>query len=209
MAKTIQNDVYDDKKVDELEQVFIGGQVKPLDDIYTVEAAAMMIKELDEKVAWLKELKDRKSKTITAAITETENRVGFFRQVISKTMSLNDKKSISFPDSCQVTNRSKKGKWVVTDEDALMDTMRKKKKFDDLYEEVTVYKLDKKKLDGMLDNWSKSGEFNKAGLASCIEKEEDRLIASIKYEEPQEKDKAPVIEEDVPVKGKDEDYDSL
>ena len=110
---------------------------------------------MSDKVVFYKELKARKAKAIADEIKVMENKIDFYRQIISKTLTINDEKNVNFPGSCRVSKRNTKGKWTVTDEDSLAELMKKEKKFDEVFEKVTTIVLDKKNLNAILDNWKK------------------------------------------------------
>tara|TARA_Y100000310_G_scaffold57488_2_gene52725 strand:+ start:51710 stop:52339 length:630 start_codon:yes stop_codon:yes gene_type:complete len=201
--------VYDVKRMDELEQVFIDGKIKALDDIYTVEDVSMKIKELDKKIDFLKGYKTSKTKAITAEINTISNKIDFFRQVISKTLTLNKQKNVSFPGSCRVSNVNRKGKWSVLDEESLAEILKEEDKFDEVFDKVVTTVLDKKALSKLLDNWQKSGKLEELDLSACVEKEENKVSVSIKYEELEEEVKEVEIDEVVPSKKDNGDYDSI
>jgi hypothetical protein len=202
--------LYDSKKIEELENIYINGEIKPVDELFTIEDVAMKIQEMNKKLDWLKEYKKKKTDAIATEIKATENKVDFFRQVISKTLTVNNEKSVSFPDSCRVSKVKRKGKWVVVDEDALADLMKKEEKFNEVFEEVTTTVLDKKILNTLLDTWKKNGHIDEIDVSKCVEKEEDKVTISIKYEEkkPEETRIEDIFDEDIPVKS-EEVYDAL
>jgi len=209
-----ENVVFDQKKIDDLERTFIDGKIKPLDDIFTIEDVSMKIKEINEKIDFLKEYKSKKANSIAISIKSLENRIDFYRQVISKTLTLNKQNSVSFPGSCQVSKATNKGKWVVIDETALAELLKKEEKFNEVFETITTTVLDKKELTKLLNNWKKSGKLDKIDFSSFLGKEDDKVSVRIKYDKPEEEETSiEDIEEEVPVKNvknaEDNDYDAL
>jgi hypothetical protein len=184
------------------------GEVTPLDDMYLIEDVAMHIQELSKKVEFCKGYKKKKRLDIDAEIKSLENKIKFFKKVIFETLKENKEKNLSFPGSCKVSRRKPRDKWVIKDEEALIEILKSEEEIDNVTELITSYKITKKKLDTLLEGWTKSGKIE--GVSTdCVDKEVGEDTVSIAYlnEDAEDDVEDNASKEEIPVKG--ENYDSL
>ena len=214
----------------ELQDIYISGEVSPLDDLYLLEDVALTIKELDKKMSFYKDYKKKKAQDVTDAIKVLKNKVEFYKSIMVTTLQKNDEKSVKFPGSCTVSARNQKAKWVVDDEEEFIAVLKAAKKsgedVDDVLEEVVQYNVRKREASKLLLTWEQSGKLEgflkkaKKGSGDIVSKEPQKTTVSIKFLEPEATDDIAeeVADVVVPVKQKDDqaevssgtdDYDSL
>ena len=183
------------------------GEIAPLDDMYLIEDVAMHIQELSKKIDFCKGYKQKKKLDIDVEIDSLENKIKFFKKVIFETLKASKEKNLSFPGSCKVSRRKPKDKWVIKDEKALIELLKSEEEIGNVSEAITSYKIAKKKLDTLLDRWSKSGKIEEVPK-DYVDKEIGEESVSIAYlNSPDEDDEEEKIDDAVPVK--EENYDSL
>lgn len=177
------------------------GEVKVLDDIYMIEDVAMGMKELKDKMEFLKEYKKRKTKAITEAMDKIQKEHDMLKNIILATLeSKKEKTPLSFPGSCKISTRNQKDEWIIDDEDAFIDVLKAEKELDNVAEEMTSYKIIKKEANKLLEVWKKSGK-----VPDCVTREESKPSLSITYLEEEEA----MDNEDLPAKGETPDFDQL
>lgn len=149
--------------------------VKPLDSEFDIEELLMSLSGLQDKIKWLKQLKDSRVQTINAEITKLDERQTRLRDVISYTLESVDKKSLSFPGVGKVAIKSVKGKWNVNDEDQIIAHLRKKLSKDEV-DEIVVTKdtIVKKSLNKVLDIWEKLDD-----VPDAVSREDGKISLSV------------------------------
>ena len=211
-------------KKTELREMFLSGDVKPFDDVYMVEDAALQIKDLKAKVDFYQGYKKKKVSDIQNAIQVVVNQEDFLKQIILSTLKKFKQKSIKFPGSCAVQSRVQKHKWVINDSDEFMRLVMEAKgrgeQVSGVVEEVVQYNIVKKEADKLLDVWDQNGTLDdilkktKKGEEPIIFKEPEETIVAFKFEEQEEVENDEDVEIAVPHKKdgspiSDDDFDSL
>lgn len=206
----------------ELSEMYAAGEVKPLDDLYFVEDAALTIQTLNKKLDFYKEYKKKKAQDISDEIKVLQNQVDFFKSVIVSTLKHNKEKSVKFPGSCNVSSRNQKARWSIDDEEEFINILQEAKKagedVDDVLEEVVQFNVRKREADKLLDIWEDNGKLEeflkkaKKGVVSVVKKEAPTTTVALKFFEQEEEEEPEEVA--IPVKKKDstdnlEDYDSI
>lgn len=163
--------------IKETVEILESGQVKPLSDVYSVEAALELISKSESKIEEFKEIKKKRNYLIDAEIENLESRIEFLKSVIAQTLKSHSKKNVSFPGVGKVSLRTKKGKWIVVDEEALKQVLKDEGEFDTIV--VTEEVIKKGELNKLLDVWQSIDK-----LPKSVSKEPDEDGVTISYEKP-------------------------
>lgn len=163
--------------IKETVEILESGQVKPLSDIYSVEAALELIAKSEAKIEEFKEIKRKRNYLIDAEMENLDSRIEFLKSIIAQTLKSHGKKNVSFPGIGKVSLRNKKGKWVVVDEEALKKVLKDEGEFATIVETEEVIK--KGELNKLLDVWQSIGK-----LPPSVTKESDEDGVTISYEKP-------------------------
>lgn len=144
----------------EVEEVSVGyeniykamqaGEIRPLADLHDVEATLELIRQIDKKVDFLKELKKKRVSQIEQEVSKLSERQEFLKEIVIKTLQASKEKSVKFPGIGSASQRSSKGKWEIVDEETLIETLKKEGE-DDLV--TYTPKINKKELNKLLDQW--------------------------------------------------------
>lgn len=195
----------------ELHDMFSAGEIKPLDDLYLIEDAALTIQGLIKKVDFNKEYKKRRSQDINDEIKVLENKIDFFKSVIISTLKSNKEKSVKFPGTCAVSSRNQKGRWRIDDEEEFIAILQAAKQagedVSDVLEEFVQYNVRKREADKLLDAWQSSGKLDKflsnakKDIKSIVQKDPPKTTVSLKFVEKEEEEMDEI--EDVPIPVKD------
>ncbi len=174
----------------ELHDMFSSGEVKPLDDLYLVEDAALTVGELMHKLDFYKGLKKKKIQDIANEMKTIENKIDFFKSIIVSTLQKYNEKSIKFPGSCFISSRNNKAKWVVNDDEEFISVLQEAKKegedVDDVLEIVTQYNIRKREASKLLETWESNGKLEKflskaRDKSEVISKEPAKTTVSIQF----------------------------
>ncbi|MHA1470678.1 MAG: hypothetical protein ACTSSP_08990 [Candidatus Asgardarchaeia archaeon] len=208
----------------ELHDMYAAGEIKPLDDLYLIEDAALTIQELTKKVNFNKDYKKKRSQDINDEIKVLENKIDFFKSVIVSTLKSNKEKSVKFPGSCAVSSRNQKGRWRIDDEEEFITILKAAKKagedVDDVLEEFVQYNVRKREADKLLDAWQSSGKLDdflgkaKKDVESVVSKDPPKVTVSLKFFEKEEEAEDEIEDVPIPVKGAEaagglDGYDNL
>ena len=190
----------------ELIEMFDKKDIKSLDDLYTIENVAMGIKQLNKKLDFLEEYKKRKVKSIGDETNRIKEKISFYKEVIIKTLQEHKEKTLSFPGSCKVTKRKTPDKWIINDEEAFREVLKGTPEEEQIVQEMVQYIIDKKVANKVLKAWDASGKIE--DVKESVEKKIGGMSVSIQYDKKENVGDEDV-EEDIPVKEKKPDYDSL
>ncbi len=211
----------------ELQDMYVLGEAKSLDDLYLLEDVALTVKDLDKKVVFYKDYKKKKVQDIKDAIKVIENKVAFYKSIMVSTLEQNGEKGVNFPGSCKISSRNQRAKWVVEDEEEFIAVLQAAQKsgedVDDVLEKVVQYNIRKREASKLLEIWEQSGKLDgflkkaKKGSGDIVKKEPKKTTVSIKFleEEVEESIEDQVNDVSVPVKDEEpvssdiEDYDTL
>ena len=206
----------------ELHDMFVSGEVKPLDDLYLVEDTALTVQELTKQLDFYKEYKKRKSQDINDEVKVITNKIEFFKAVIRSTLKSNNQKSVKFPGTCIVSSRNSKARWKINDEEEFIAVLQEAKKagedVDDVLEKVVQFNVRKREADKLLNIWEQNGKLDdflskaKKGVKDIVLKEPPKTTIALKFLEEDEEEED-VMDASVPVKAGGalvvEDYDTL
>jgi len=149
--------------------------IEPLESELEIEDLIVTIDSLNRKVDFLSRLKKNRVSTIDEEIDKNKVRKQKLQEVIVATLESVGEKSLSFPGVGKVVTKQPKGKWNISDEDALVEHLKKTLTADDFDAVVpTKPSIAKKELNKILDGWEKSGEVPKS-----VEREETRTSLSV------------------------------
>lgn len=185
----------------ELRERCNNNDVKPLDDLYDIEDAAFMIKDLTHKIDIQKGYKKSKTQAINDEMKVLQNRIDYFKKVIVSTLQKHEEKNLTLPDACKVSLRKARAKWIVDDEEALLEILIETKEIENCATKIEGWKTVKKDVDKILNDWEKS-----ENLPDSVHKELGDTGVSISFIEKEE-DTEEEVDMTVPIK--EEDYDNL
>jgi len=208
----------------ELHDMFAAGDVKPLDDVYLIEDTALSVQELNKKLDFYKEYKQKRKQAIDDEMKVIKNKIEFFKGVIIATLKENKQKSIKFPGSCQVSARNQKPKWQIDDEEEFISVLQEAQKagedVDDVLEVVTQYNVKKVEAAKLLAIWESSGKLEeflkkaKDGKGdNVVSKTPAKTTVAMKFDDEDEEDEE-IADMVIPMKAGAEqaaanDYDTL
>jgi phage host-nuclease inhibitor protein Gam len=115
----------------------------------------ILIKSLQDRQTWLKELKRQRAKSIDDELQSIEAFEERVRKVIQNTMEAHvpEKKSLDFPGIGKVQKRATKPNWEVQDEDAVIGFLEENGKKEALKTETSLVK---KELNRICDEYYKA-----------------------------------------------------
>ena len=176
--------------------------VKPCDDLYDIEEVAFIIKDLTHKVDIQKGYKKKKMEAINGELSVLQNKIDYFKKVIVATLEKHGEKNLNLPDACKVNLRKGRPKWIIDDEDALIEYLITEKEIENCASKIDSWKIVKKDADKILNDWEKS-----ESLPDSVHKEVGDTGVTISFVEKEEGDAEEEVDMTVPVK--EEDYDEL
>jgi len=129
-----------------------------LDSVVEIDDVLQEISSLEKEKAHIDAVKKYRARVADEKLGNISSRLEEYREVILKTMLKHspDKKTLSFPSVGKVSIRKPKQKWVVEDELLLLNWLEKNEVRDSVVE--ITERVNKKKLDGVLDKLSKKEE---------------------------------------------------
>jgi phage host-nuclease inhibitor protein Gam len=186
----------------ELKERCSTNDVKPLDELYDIEDVAFIIQDLNHKIDIQKGYKKSKNQAIKDEVDVLQNKIDYFKKVIVSTLEKNGEKNLTLPDACKVSLRKGRPKWIVDDEEALLETLIETKEIENCAKKIEGWKTDKREVDKILNDWEKS-----ENLPGSVHKELGDTGISISYIDKEEEAKKVEVDMTVPIK--EEDYDEL
>lgn len=120
-----------------------------LEDLLMVEDVLEFIRDLNEKIDFYKSLKEKRMKPIDMEIEKCQTQIDFFKDVALRSLEANNEKTLNFPGVGKVTVKKQKGKWDITDEEALKKYLKDNNRDKCI---KTIEKIDKKELSSLLSN---------------------------------------------------------
>lgn len=179
----------------EITDIVNNGDVVPLDDIYAIEDIALTIKDMQKKIDFYEDYKKKRKSDIENEILVLNNKINFFKDIISVTLKKNKEKSLKFPGSCAVQTRNQNPSWKIDDEEEFIKIVRRAEengeKVDGIIKTTTTYGVNKKEAYKLLEDWEKSGkleEYLDIINQEIVHKEAQKSIVVLKFEENEEKD---------------------
>jgi len=154
-----------------------------LNSVYEIENIILLLKEINSKVDFYKDLKKFRTESINEKIDDYSKRSDQLRKLIQDTLKHFKEKTLDFPGIGKVTRRNKsKDTWQIVDEDSLRKFFEEKGVKDQVY--TTKEVIDKREAMKMVDAYVKQG-VNVPGLFS-VEGSESVSISFSKNKEKEE-----------------------
>ena len=142
-------------------------EIKPLDSELEIEELLIAVKSMEKKIEFFENLKKKRASNINLEIDKIQSRIDTLKSIISMTMENTKNKSLVFPDTAKIALMERKGKWVIDDENELLDMLSKEideKEYKSLFQTKISYS--KKDIDSYLDKWESGGK-----VPSCVHRE--------------------------------------
>ena len=182
----------------------------PLENEAEIEDLIVTINSLNKRLDFLDKLKANRVGKINEDIEKFSLRKSRLQEVIIATLEKINEKSLSFPGIGKVVIKHPKGKWLVNNEEELIELLKKELTKED-FDAVVPSKpsLSKKELNKILDVWEKSGK-----LPKVVEREKGNPSLTVVIEEGISKD---ALDEEAETEGAeisdkgivDKGYDSI
>lgn len=156
--------------------------IQSLEDLCEVEDFIAKVKDIDKTVAFYKKQKQSRTKIINDSIIELEATKDEIKKIIKNTLDEHNEDSLSFPSVGIVKKLAGSSKWIINDEEMLIEKLREhldKEEFDSVVEMRP--KLSKNSADKLFNKWSKGGSWPE-GIEKLVEKEESPDSVSFKLE---------------------------
>jgi hypothetical protein len=185
----------------ELRERCSSNDVKPLDDMYDLEDVAFIIKGLSHKIDIQKGYKKKKNEAINNEMNVLQNKIDYYKKVISTTLEKHKEKNLNFPDACKLSLRKARAKWIIDDEESFIETLKQMKEIENCATKLEGWKIVKREADKVLNDWEKS-----ENLPESVHKELGETGVSISFVEEEDETEEEV---DMTVPIKEEDYDEL
>ncbi|MFW6129648.1 MAG: hypothetical protein ACOC56_00600 [Atribacterota bacterium] len=197
-----------DKK--KLYDMLNSGELDPLESDVEIEDLILLIKSIDDKTDFLKKLKKARTQSINDEIDKLSERKQAFREIIEKTMRKFNHKSLNFPGVGRVLVRPGKSKWVINNEDALINYLENQlddKDFQNIVQEKLS--ISKKELNKVLDGMEKQNKI----LPDSVNKETapDSVTISPDKKSDDLKEKSQSIDQNIDLDNEfnEDDYDGI
>lgn len=158
-----------------------------LKDTFEIESLLIILRDLDEKESWFKQLKKKRAEAIDQQIDLIDQNREKLRNIILNSMKelTPDKKSLEFPGVGKVQRKSSKPKWIVNESEEVISFLEEAGK--DKGCVVLEKKIIKKELDKVLEQYYETSmevpgvtrEEGKDALAITITPDEKKNNLSI------------------------------
>lgn len=161
-------------------QELLSGNVPPdyvLGSVYEIEDLLLMMKSIDQKIDFFKELKKHRTKSIDEKTSSLEEKIDSLRSIVLRTMKQLEPKqnTLNFPSIGSVTRRKPTGSWQVDDEQVLIKFLDENGAKDNVVKVKET--IDGRKLKQVLDDFSSA----RVPVPGVTHKPGEESI-SIKYE---------------------------
>lgn len=158
-------------------EILESGSSRSLSDVYNIEAILELIRTANQKKLEFSLLKKKRNQVIDQEIENLDSRVEFLRSIIAKTLKEHKQKSISFPGVAKVSQRKKKGGWLIKDEGKLLEALKQEQEYDAIVESKPSIR--KGELNKLLDVWESIQK-----IPPCVEREHiaDEIDVTISFE---------------------------
>ena len=104
--------------------IFESQEIKPLDSELDIEEILLMIQKMDADVDFLIRLKQKRVKDVEDQIYKVNQKRELLENIIKATLESTGNKSLKFPGVAKVSLRERKGKWVITDEEKMLTSLK-------------------------------------------------------------------------------------
>jgi len=144
----------------ELGEILAGG-LSPdstLSAMYEIENVLLLVKELDKKTEYYKELKKYRVQALDDKIHDISAKKDALRQITLNTMRVMapKEKTLDFPSIGKVTRRSGSDALVVEDEEALLQYLDEQNRKSEVIKTTVV--IDRRKLKSVISEYRKAGQ---------------------------------------------------
>lgn len=122
-----------------------------------------LIAEIDENIEKYKALKQYRTKTIDEEVNRLKDKRDNLRNSIAEYMLENEETKLVYPGMAEVVNKKAKGKWVIKDEDKLIEFLHSIKTIDELRDIGVILEkpqIVKKNLDKLLEDLNTKEELD-------------------------------------------------
>jgi hypothetical protein len=147
-----------------------------LEDKFEIEGVLSAMRNIENKIAFLKELKKRRAAAIDVQIESQSETLDKLKEAVKGCMQKNKEKTLDFPGVGKVQVRETKGTWSILDKDALRKDLEKIDKFASVSEES--WDFNKKDLNKLLDELRKNNN-----VPASVKQEDSRISLSVSYPE--------------------------
>lgn len=165
---------YNGKKISD---ILSSKEIKPLESELEIEELITAVKSMEKKIEFFEKLKKKRALDIDLEIDKIKNRIDTLKCIMTITMENSENKTLSFPGTGKITLSERKGKWVVDNEEDLLDMLSKEldeEEYKDILQTKVSYS--KKDIDSYLDKWEKGGK-----IPSCVHREPDTKPLKITF----------------------------
>ena len=154
-------------------QLLESGEASPLEDTFEIEDVLTFINSMDDRILFYNNLKKNRAKTIQKEIDKLEKKKQILKDIIILTLEQEGKKSLTFPGVGRVSVKKRAGKWIVNDQDSLIDFLKDELP-DNEYEKIVQQKdvLVKKELNALLDKFESIQK-----VPSSVKRESDESLS--------------------------------
>lgn len=156
--------------------------ITQLDDLCEVEDFIAQVKDIDKTIDFYKKQKKSRTKIINDSINELEDKKNEIKKIIKNTLDSHDEESLSFPSVGVVKKRAGSSKWVILNEDELIEKLREhldEAEFDTVVEMRP--KLSKNAVDKMFKKWKTGGSWPE-GIKELVQLNEEPDSVSFSLE---------------------------
>ena len=134
--------------------------IDSLDDLVEVEDFIAKVKDIDKTIAFYKKQKKSRTKIINDSISELETQKEEITKIIRNTLDGHDEESLSFPGVGVVKKRAGSSKWVIDNEEMLIEKLREHLSQEEFNEVVELKpKIAKSSVDKLLKKWNAGGSW--------------------------------------------------
>jgi phage host-nuclease inhibitor protein Gam len=146
---------YDDNIVNEFisDDIFKADYV--LDSVFEIDTILRLVKEEEKKAEFLRNYKKFKNDQISVKLELHDEKIKQLRNIIKKTLSHFEEKSLDFPGLGKVSRRNNKDSWSIEDEQKLLQFFKK----EGIADHVVKVKetVDKREALKYIENYTKQG----------------------------------------------------
>ena len=172
-----------------------------LTDKFDIETVILALKDMNQKIDFLKELKKRRTQAIDEQISLLEGNVEILQNAIVNCLNSNKEKTLDFPGVGKVQVRNTKGTWQINDAAALKEYIEKSQRSSVDFIDYT-WKFNKKEVNKLLNKLEENNN-----VPAYVTKEPDRQSLSLSFSKEEPVSVPPT--NSVPVTTQTQDFDKL
>jgi len=134
--------------------------INSLDDLCEVEDFIAKVKDIDKTIAFYKDQKKSRVKIIDNAMSELASQKEQIKKVIKNTLDGHNEESLSFPDVGIVKKRAGSSKWIISNDDLLIEKFREHLTEEEFKSVVEMKpKISKSSADKLFKKWKAGGSW--------------------------------------------------